>query len=212
MGLLRRRTPRHAKKIRRPWLRRLHRQTLVPANVGRHDRHGLVSDVGAESLSNIAPPLGHGAVDVGAEHHALRALAAANALLGAAHRPHATPGGSGVRDRPLALRHDAPARVAGVGRAAHLSEHLRLFLPEPLPAHGPVFRPLLKRIAAQAAADGQHGSGVGLPPRRRIRAVQHGPAVALLDDRLSQPPATKPGVFRARGRVAAAAGALAKTD
>ena len=84
------------------------------------------------------------------------------------------------------------------------------FCPNHFLLTAPVFRPLLERIAAEAAADGQHGRGLGLPARRRIRPVQHGHAVAVLDDRLSQPPAAEPGVFRARGRVAASAGTVAK--
>ena len=46
------------------------------------------------------------------------------------------------------------------------SEHLRLLLPEPLSAHGPRFPAAARRIAAQAAADGQHGGGLGLPRKK----------------------------------------------
>ena len=92
------------------------------------------------------------------------------------------------------------------------SEHLRLFLPEPFPAHGPRFPAAARRIAAEAAADGQHGGGLGLPPRGRIRPLQHGHAVAVPDDRLSQPPAAEPGVLRAGGRVAASACSAGNAD
>ena len=94
------------------------------------------------------------------------ALAAANAPLGPANRSHATPGGSDLCDRPLAIRHDAAARIARARPATYLPKHLRLFLSQPFSAHGPRFPATAGRSSAQATAHGQHGREAGTAHKR----------------------------------------------
>ena len=87
---------------------------------------------------------------------------------------HATPGRPDLRDRPLAVRHHAAARVAGARPAAHLSRHVRLLRAEPFSGLGLVDAAAAVADLAEAAADGQHGGRLGPPAGGRVRPVQHG--------------------------------------
>ena len=66
----------------------------------------------------------------------LRPLAHPGRAARAEDRPHEDRGRSDLRDRPLAIRHDAAARAAGARPAAHLSRHLRLLRAEPFSGVG----------------------------------------------------------------------------
>ena len=103
---------------------------------------------------------------------------------------------SDLRDRPLAIGHDAAARALGAGRASHLFGHLRLFQPQPFSGLRLVLPAAAAGAVARPAADGQHGGRLGPSAGGRIRPVQHGQSLAVPDDCLPQPAAAGPGVFR----------------
>ena len=96
-----------------------------------------------------------------------------------------------IKDAPIfiighwRIGHDAAARAAGARRALHVSHDLRVPGAESL-SDQRLARDQAQVSAAQAAADGQHGDRLGPAAGRRVRAVQHGPAVAVSDDGLSQ--------------------------
>ena len=180
---------------------RIERSPLVSALLGRHGHARPGSALLVSNRFAVAPaPRGHG------RSWSAR-ISVINSVLGlvqvAPLRPQdrrtKVPGRPDFRHRPLAVGHDAVARVVGARPAAHLSRHLRLLRAEPFSRLRLVVSADVADLDALAAADGQHGGRLGPPAGGRVRLVQHGRSLALPDDRLSQSPAAGPGVSRPGG-------------
>ena len=164
--------------------------------LGRDMHQGMGGAVGAQPIRRGPDPHRHGPDRPLDQCYQFVALAASGRPLGPENQSDRDRRGPDLRDRPLALGHDAIARVAGTRRPAHVPRHVRLLCAEPFPGFRLVHQTDHETADAVAAADRQHGGRLGPSAGGRVRPVQHGPSFPVPDHRLPEPSAAVSGISR----------------